>query len=395
MVGGRTGTALLTTRAAAVVDAASGPADVLCRLIDSGHVTEPLRAIGVDAASLHGALHPDSDSVTGSGRVLEHAEQEARALGHDQVDAIHLLMGLLYNDLPGVARPLVQRGVNLYDLRTYALRAKHAVPAPAPAQVEGPRLGQALHPSQAFLLPVAAFAAGGVALYGGPPGWAVTPLTIIFVTAGWIISLCLHEFGHAAAAYLGGDASVAKAGYLSLNPLRYTHRLLSVVLPVVFLVIGGIGLPGGAVYVDRTALRSRTWDAMVSAAGPFMTRVCAAVIAAVFAFAPDGWFPIVSEPFWAALAWLGVIEVSALLLNLLPIPPFDGWGIISAWLSWETRVKAAAMGSLSIFLVFFLLWQGPVANVFWGSVFGLTGLGQIPTQLAEFGRSQMLLGRPF
>ena len=95
---------------------------------------------------------------------------------------------------------------------------------------------------------------------------------------------------------------------------------------------------------------------MVSAAGPFMTLVCAAAIAAVFAFAPDGWFPIVSEPFWAALAWLG---------------------------------------SLSIFLVFFLLWQGPVANVFWGSVFALTVLGQIPTQLAEFGRSQMLLGRPF
>jgi len=134
---------------------------------------------------------------------------------------------------------------------------------------------------------------------------------------------------------------------------------------------------------------------MVSAAGPFMTLVCAAAIAAVFAFAPDGWFPIVSEPLWAALAWLGVIEVSALLLNLLPIPPFDGWGIISAWPSWETPVKAAALGSLSIFLVFFLLWQGPVANVFWGSVFALTVLGQIPTQLAEFGRSQMLLGRPF
>jgi len=71
---GRTGTALLTTRAAAVVDAASGPADVLWRLIDSGHVAEALRAIGVDPASLRGALHPDSHSVTGSGRVLEHAE---------------------------------------------------------------------------------------------------------------------------------------------------------------------------------------------------------------------------------------------------------------------------------------------------------------------------------
>ena len=404
MAEARAGATPLTIRAASIVEGATGPADVLSRLIDSGHVVEPLRAIGVDPRSLRGALHPDSDLGVGSGLVLEHAEQEARALGHDQVDAIHVLMGLLYNDLPSVARPLVERGVNLYDLRTYAVRARQrAQPAPhltAPGTPPTARrrvlpLAQAVRPSPVFLVPVAAFAAGGVALYGGPPGWAITPLTILCVAGGWITSLCLHEFGHALVAYLGGDGSVAEAGYLSLNPLRYAHRVLSFVLPLVFLVVGGIGLPGGAVYVDRTALRSRSWDAMVSAAGPCTTLACAASIGAVFAFAPGGWFPMRSEPFWAALAWLGVIEVSALVLNLLPIPPFDGWGIVSAWLSWETRVRAAALGSLSIFLVFFLLWQGPVANVFWSSVFALTSLGQIPAQLADLGRMQMMLGRPF
>ena len=401
MAEARAGATPLTVQAASIVETAAGPADLLRRLIDSGHVVEPLRAIGVDPASIRGVLHPDSDPGVGSGLVLEHAEQEARALGHDRVDAVHLLMGLLYNDLPSVARPLVERGVNLYDLRTYALRARRAAQPPPPLTARstaGGRvlpLAQAFRPSPVFLVPVAAFAAGGVALYGGPPGWAITPLTILCVAGGWITSLCLHEFGHALVAYLGGDGSVAEAGYLSLNPLRYTHRLLSVVLPIVFLLIGGIGLPGGAVYVDRTALRSRSWDAMVSAAGPCMTLACAALIGAVFAFAPTGWLAITSQPFWAALAWLGVIEVSALLLNLLPIPPFDGWGIVSPWLSRETRVKAAALGSLSIFVVFFLLWQGPVADVFWGIVAALTSLAQIPIQLADIGRMQMLLGRPF
>ena len=64
-----------------------------------------------------------------------------------------------------------------------------------------------------------------MALYGGPPGWAVTPLTILFVTAGWITSLCLHEFGHAVAAYLSGDGSVAEAGDLPLNPLQIPTQL--------------------------------------------------------------------------------------------------------------------------------------------------------------------------
>jgi hypothetical protein len=191
---GRTATALLTTRAAAVVDAGSGPAEVLRRLIDSGHVAEPLRAIGVNPASLRGALHPDSDSVTGSGRVLEHAEQEARALGHDQVDAIHLLMGLLYNDLPGVARPLVQLCVNLYDLRTYALRAKQHAPvrprhgclpgwrrigrrgrlsAPEPAPDPYPARGIRPEPD----------AAGSALLIAGAPVWPPPTMRTISTTS--------------------------------------------------------------------------------------------------------------------------------------------------------------------------------------------------------------------
>ena len=37
-------------------------------------------------------------------------------------------------------------------------------------------------------------------------------MTFIFVLVGWIFSLCLHEFAHAAVAYLGGDTSVRVTG---------------------------------------------------------------------------------------------------------------------------------------------------------------------------------------
>ena len=50
---------------------------------------------------------------------------------------------------------------------------------------------------------------------------------------------------------------MAARGYLTLNPLKYTHPLLSIVLPVLFLLMGGIGLPGGAVWVDRHAIRGK------------------------------------------------------------------------------------------------------------------------------------------
>ncbi|BBD63966.1 peptidase, M50 family protein [Nostoc commune NIES-4072] len=68
-------------------------------------------------------------------------------------------------------------------------------------------------------------------------------LVAVFICLGWILSLCLHEFGHALIAYWGGDTSVKDKGYLTLNPLKYTEPSLSLVLPLFFLLIGSIALP--------------------------------------------------------------------------------------------------------------------------------------------------------
>src|SRR5207244_672355 len=75
-----------------------------------------------------------------------------------------------------------------------------------------------------------------------------------------------------------GDRSVADKGYLTLNPLRYTDAMLSIVLPLVFLVLGGIGLPGGAVWIDRSRIRGRLRHSLVSAAGPLVNIVLALVL---------------------------------------------------------------------------------------------------------------------
>ena len=86
------------------------------------------------------------------------------------------------------------------------------------------------------------------------------PMTFIVVLVGWIFSLCLHEFSHAAVAYLGGDTTVREKGYLTFNPLKYTHPVYSILLPLLFLALGGIGLPGGAVYIETWRLRSRALE---------------------------------------------------------------------------------------------------------------------------------------
>src|SRR6202022_4456 len=128
---------------------------------------------------------------------------------------------------------------------------------------------QSVRPSPIFLAIVAVTVFGGVlAWLEGVDGGALAYAGVfIFVIAGWVVSLCLHEFGHAFTAWRFGDRDVAARGYLTLNPLKYSHPLLSIALPLVFIALGGIGLPGGAVYVRTSGMTTRQ-RTIVSLAGP-------------------------------------------------------------------------------------------------------------------------------
>jgi Zn-dependent protease len=172
----------------------------------------------------------------------------------------------------------------------------------------------------------------------------------ISVLGGWIITLCLHEFAHAALALAGGDHSVRARGYLSLNPLRYTDPANSLVIPIILLAIGGIPLPGGAVLVEPGRLRHRWWSSVVSAGGPATNLLVGAVLAPIAAHLDSG--------MGAALSYLALLQFAAGILNLLPVPPFDGFGIIAPYLP---RKFLAAMAPyrpwipLVVFAVLFLV----------------------------------------
>lgn len=179
-----------------------------------------------------------------------------------------------------------------------------------------------------FLLLVVVCGAAGYQLAIGRGG-AIGVFVFVFV--GWIISLCLHEFGHAATAWAGGDRSTAERGYLTLNPLRYANPLMSILLPLAFLAMGGIGFPGGAVYVNRDAIRTPLWRAAMSAAGPAMNLLCLIAIGLALSFVP------MNDALASGLGFLGGLQASALVLNLLPIPGLDGFGILETILPARER----------------------------------------------------------
>lgn len=198
-----------------------------------------------------------------------------------------------------------------------------------------------------------------LAVLGGPlaAGDATSGIIVfLFVVTGWIVSLCLHEFGHAFIAWRGGDESVKAKGYLTLDPLHYVDPVTSIVIPVAILALGGIGFPGGAVYIQRQNLRGPLWRAAMSLAGPAMTGVALLVCAAPFLL---GFMEAASPAFRGALALLCYIEATALLLNLLPVPGLDGFGVVEAFLPVPVLRAIAPFRQGAMLLLIAVLFMAP------------------------------------
>src|SRR4051794_38420039 len=82
---------------------------------------------------------------------------------------------------------------------------------------------------------------------------------------GWILTVVLHEFAHGLVGYLGGDYTIKERGGLSLNPLQYVDPVMSLILPAIFLLMGGIPLPGGVTFIRQDLLKNDLWRSLVSA----------------------------------------------------------------------------------------------------------------------------------
>ena len=391
--------AIATARGAMQTD----PADVLKAILESRGTlaAQSIRELGGDPAKITAELvPPDGTPGLPIRQLLVNANREAGVLGHYQVDSIHLLLAMLYSDTPVTSAALQKAGLTLYDLRRHIQTAakpsfagdpRSARPADAALRRKPlPPLGGVVRVSPVFLGLLALTVGSGALIYFEVLPAGVPILTVVFITAGWITSVCVHEFGHALVAYLGGDRSVVGHGYLTLNPVLYTSIFLSVVMPIAFLLLGGIALPGAAVYIDRTALRSKLWDSGVSIAGPAGTALCGLLIA--IPFLVPGHLDWMSShlSFFAALAFLGFIEAFAVVLNLLPIPGLDGFGIIRPWLPYAAQDLANTFGQTAIFIVFIVLWFVPsVSQAFFDVVRQVTGAFGIDVGLIGLGQDQM------
>jgi len=141
-----------------------------------------------------------------------------------------------------------------------------------------------------------------------------------------IISIGLHEFGHAWMADMRGDPLPRLQGRVTLNPFAHTATLGTIILPAVMIFLSpGFGLIGWGKPVQISLPNPKTRrmdDIYITLAGPAMNVVLCFVFAVIGGL---GDFDPRSQAVIIDFLQMGVfLNASLVVFNLIPIPPLDG-----------------------------------------------------------------------
>lgn len=300
-----------------------------------------------------------------SAQIIAHASTLAFQQRSKEISTNHLFTAMLSVEST-VRSMLLDRGISLSKLQSTQI--KPAAPeTKTKRKVTTSPMG-AIEVSGVFWGLLAATAICGYLAWS--PAVPNKPFAVfLFVTLAWIVSLCLHEFGHAFTAYLFGDDSVYERGYLTLNPLRYADPFISIVLPLVFLMLNGLGLPGGAVYIDRSRIKDGWRHSLVALAGPLANALVVAILWIILLLIPHE-IKIEHSDFWSGVTFLLFLEITAIFFNLIPLPPLDGFNILSPFLPDSMQGLVYTLRQWGFFILMMLFWiDNPIMDEFWMNVF--------------------------
>ncbi|MBI4304439.1 MAG: site-2 protease family protein [Chloroflexi bacterium] len=218
----------------------------------------------------------------------------------------------------------------------------------------------------------------------------------------FILSATMHEAAHAWAAKRGGDLTAYAGGQVSLDPLPHIKRqpLGMVVFPLISSFI--LGWPFGyasAPYDSIWAYNHPRRAAWMAAAGPaanlLLMVLCAVVIkmgilGGIFLEPDSVGFRHIVDP-GPGNTWNGLsifismmfsLNLIMLVLNLIPLPPLDGSGIISLFLkeSSARSYQTVVTNPIFAFVGLIIAWRvfDPLINsafpwiiniLYWGANF--------------------------
>ena len=178
-----------------------------------------------------------------------------------------------------------------------------------------------------------------------------SPTLALIVLGLIILSLALHELGHAYAAEISGDPTPKLEGRLSFNPLVHIDPFG---LALIVLVGFGFARP----VMTRPANFKYAWSELLVSSAGILVNLTIAIICAFF-------IPRVSGALETVLNVTLLLNCGLVILNALPIPPLDGSHILAALLpkNLGNTLRTWSYSSSWMGLVAIVLLQGPIGQL--------------------------------
>lgn len=204
--------------------------------------------------------------------------------------------------------------------------------------------------------------------------------TALLSLIAFIVSVSVHEFGHAWMANRLGDDLPRSQGRLTLSPLAHIDLVGTIILPLVASLAPG-GLPliawGKPVQTNprnysTARFSQRTGHVLVSLMGPVMNLILAVVVSLVFlALAKAGVLSATVAD--GLIRYLLALNIMLMFFNLLPVPPLDGGAVLAGLLPPRLQYIPKALQRYGVF-VLFLLFLTPLLRFIMWPAYQLTAL---------------------
>lgn len=194
----------------------------------------------------------------------------------------------------------------------------------------------------------------------------IDPERIVLIAIFLLVGFPVHEFAHAASAYLLGDATAKHFGRLTLNPAAHFDPLGGLML-VLSILLGGFVIGWAKpTPVNPANLRDRrNGEVVVALAGPASNLIMAALAALVVRFL-IGFDVNVPGTLGTILILFVFYNVALTVFNLIPVPPLDGATLLFRFVdprtAWRLRPILSQYGFV-IILVFVFTAGRPIANL--------------------------------
>jgi Zn-dependent protease len=203
-----------------------------------------------------------------------------------------------------------------------------------------------------------------------------------------LISVALHEFGHALMADRLGDDTPRRQGRVTLNPLAHADPVGTFLLPLLGSLYGAATGHGGGFgwgkpvqwqpqRINRKYAMS-TAKILVAVAGPAMNLVLGTVIAGVHAILLSQHVLVLGSEASSILFFAVLTNFVLFFFNLLPVPPLDGGHVAQSFLPYRYRDRYDNFARYSPFIVLGFMLIPQMRVVFsWPATFLATHLYQL------------------